>query len=112
MNKAAPGLIGHNSQDVSIRVEVRLFNSLSKYSALLSQSNVLEFPAGARIGDVVDQLKLPAPEVFLVLLNGRDVTPGPYQGGVINRERELENGDVVAFSGPVPYSYGYGSPVV
>lgn len=108
----APGRIGHNSQDISIRVEVRLFNSLSKYSNLLSESNILEFPAGARIGDVVDQLKLPTPEVFLVLLNGRDVTPGPYQGGAINREKELEDGDIVAFSGPVPYSYGYGAPVV
>lgn len=112
MNGAASGTIGHNSQDVSIRVEVRLFNSLAKYSNFLGESKVLEFPAGARIGDVVDQLKLPAPEVFLVLLNGRDVTPGPYRGGIINRERELENGDIVAFSGPVPYSYGYGAPVV
>ena len=24
----------------------------------------------------------------------------------------LNDGDVIAFSGPVPYSYGYGAPIV
>jgi hypothetical protein len=55
---------------------------------------------------------LPIPEIFLVLRNGRDVTPGIYQGGVVNTEVALDDGDVIAFSGPVPYSWAYGAPVV
>ena len=50
--------------------------------------------------------------IFLVLRNGRDITPGIYQGGVVNADAGLSDGDVIAFSGPVPYSYGYGAPVV
>jgi hypothetical protein len=54
---------------------------------------------------------LPKDKVFLVLRNGRDVTPG-LVGAEVNVETALEDGDVIAFSGPVPYSYGYGAPVV
>ena len=45
-------------------------------------------------------------------MNGRDVTPGVYRGGAINREAALKDGDRLAFSGPVPYSFGYGAPAV
>ena len=51
-------------------------------------------------------------ESVLVLRNGRDVSPGLYQGGNVNTEAYLDEGDVIAFSGPVPYSFGYGAPVV
>ena len=44
--------------------------------------------------------------------NGRDVTPGIYRGGVVNTEAVLDDGDVIAVSGPVPYSWAYGAPVV
>lgn len=104
--------IGHNAAHATVRIEARLFNSLAKYSGGDGLIRRLELAAGATIGDVVAELKLPVPEIFLVLRNGRDVTPGLYQGGVINGGVVLEDGDVVAFSGPVPYSYGYGAPVV
>jgi hypothetical protein len=39
-------------------------------------------------------------------------SPGLYQGGNVNTEAGMNDGDVIAFSGPVPYSYGYGAPVV
>ena len=64
------------------------------------------------IGDLIRELRLPIPEIFLVLRNGRDVTPGIYQGGVVKTEVALDDGDVIAFSGPVPYSWAYGAPVV
>jgi hypothetical protein len=64
------------------------------------------------VGDLIDRFKLPIHDIFLVLKNGRDITPGLYQGGAVNREAVLDDGDVIAFSGPVPYSYGYGAPVV
>ncbi|HRX37629.1 MAG TPA: MoaD/ThiS family protein [Aestuariivirga sp.] len=104
--------IGHNKAPTAIRVEVRLFNSLTKFAGQEGACRMLELMAGATVGDLVDELKLPAPEVFLVLRNGRDVSPGLYGGGRFNREAPLDDGDVVALSGPVPYSYGYGAPVV
>jgi hypothetical protein len=112
MESDTAGWIGHNSQKATVRVTVRLFNSLSKYAAAEGPVMQLELLAGATVGDVVTRLRLPVLEIFLVLRNGRDVTPGPYQGGVINAEVPLEDGDALAFSGPVPYSYGYGAPVV
>ncbi len=45
------------------------------------------------------------------MVNGRDVTPSRV-GAPVNRNREIADGDVVPLSGPVPYSYGYGAPVV
>jgi hypothetical protein len=45
------------------------------------------------------------------LVNGRDITPGRVGDG-IRDYHVLDDGDVVALSGAVPYSYGYGSPVV
>jgi hypothetical protein len=106
------GRIGDNSGISVIRLEARLFNSLSKYADGKGMARQLEMTAGATIGDVIAELGLPVAEIFLVLRNGRDVTPGVYQGGVINSEVALEDGDTIAFSGPVPYSFGYGAPVV
>ena len=39
------------------------------------------------------------------------ITPG-LVGDAVKDYHMIEDGDVVAFSGAVPYSYGYGSPVV
>ena len=104
--------IGHNSGAASLRIEARFFNSLAKYSGHDGLCRKVELAVGSTVGDLVSMFKLPVPEVFLVLRNGRDITPGIYQGGVINSGVVLEDGDTIAFSGPVPYSYGYGAPVV
>lgn len=104
--------IGHNTSGIVLEIEARFFNSLAKYSGHDGLCRKVELPAGAQIGDLIDMFRLPIAEIYLVLLNGRDVTPGLYQGGVVNREVALEQGDVVAFSGPVPYSFGYGAPIV
>jgi molybdopterin converting factor small subunit len=104
--------LGHNSGDVKISVEVRLFNSLAGYAGDGGLCRNLELQAGATVGDVVQELRLPLKDIFLVLRNGRDLSPGLYEGGNVNLQTVLGDGDVVAFSGPVPYSYGYGAPVV
>ncbi len=111
MSGSGAGL-GHNAEGVVLSVEARFFNSLAKYSGHDGLCRRLELPAGASVGDLITMFKLPLDEIFLVLKNGRDITPGLYQGGVVNQEVALEDGDVIAFSGPVPYSYGYGAPVV
>lgn len=104
--------LGHNSSDVVLKVEARFFNSLSKYSGHSGLCRKVEVPAGTSVGDLIEMFALPLAEIFLVLKNGRDITPGLYQGGLVNKEAALDDGDVIAFSGPIPYSFGYGAPVV
>ena len=112
MPQPAIARAGDNSRLAVVRVEARLFNSLARYGGAEGAFRRLDLPAGATVGDVIDLLGLPSSEIFLVLLNGRDVTPGVYRGGAVNREAALDDGDRIAFSGPVPYSFGYGAPVV
>ncbi len=103
--------IGHNSELSQISIETRLFNSLSQYAEAGGWRQSLKLPPGSRIGDIVRLLGLPHPEIFLVMRNGRDVTPG-LVGDQVSLDVEVNDGDVIAFSGPVPYSYGFGAPVV
>jgi hypothetical protein len=103
-------MIGHNLGDLTIEVEVRMFNSLSRFGGRDGHRRILSLSADSTIGDILDRLQTPPGEVFLALQNGRDVTPSPYAD--LNTERTIDEGDVVALSGPVPYSWGYGSPVV
>ena len=102
---------GHNSANVEITIEVRTFNSLAKYGPSGSRCRVMSLPAGSTVGDLACRMGIPSSEIFLVLVNGRDITPG-LVGDRIKDYHVIEEGDVVAFSGAVPYSYGYGSPVV
>ena len=104
--------IGHNAQGGVLKIEARFFNSLARYSGTDGLVRRLELEPGATVGDLIRIFRMPLPEIFLVLRNGRDITPGLYQGGVVNESVALDDGDVIAFSGPVPYSYGYGAPVV
>lgn len=105
-------LIGHNAHGTVLRIEARFFNSLAKYSGVDGLVRKVELEAGATVGDIIHMFGMPLPEIFLVLRNGRDITPGLYEGGNVNQNVALDDGDVIAFSGPVPYSYGYGAPVV
>lgn len=103
--------LGHNSEKATVTIESRLFNSLTKYRGERTCRENFTLPAGSTIGDVLQAWGLPRKEVFLCLKNGRDVTPG-LVGADVNVNAVLEEGDVIAFSGPVPYSYGYGAPIV
>ena len=103
--------IGHNSQDITVTAEVRLFNAVSRFANGEGSQRRIELPAGTTVGELADRLGIPRGDIFLVLVNGRDVTPG-LVGAAIKGHHVVEEGDVVAFSGAVPYSYGYGAPVV
>ncbi|SCA57971.1 conserved hypothetical protein [Candidatus Terasakiella magnetica] len=103
-------MIGHNSGDTKVTITVKLFNSMHTKGNPAAVQDPLEYPVGTTVGDVFRDLKLPLDELFLILVNGRDISPGLV--GDIRFAHELEEGDVIAFSGPVPYSYGYGAPVV
>ena len=107
--QTAPATIGHNSRSTRIAVEVKLFNSLTRHGDGRPVQE-LDLKAGATVGDVVRHFAIPASAVYLVLVNGRDVTRTLGDG--VNLDRELDDGDVVALSGPVPFSWGYGAAVV
>ena len=94
-----------------INLEVRLFNSLTRYA---EQGNpvALSVPEGSTIGEVLRRLPVPEEEIFLLTLNGRNVMRGFGLRSGIETDRELREGDVLSFSGPVPFSRGYGSPVI
>ena len=102
--------IGDNSGDVEFEIEVRAFNSLARFLNDRSRRCLLSIPAGSTVGDILERLEIPARDVFLVLCNGKDVTPGLDDG--VHTAFQPEPGDVIALSGPVPYSWGYGAPVV
>ena len=111
MLDAAPAPIGHNIADIVVRVEVRFFNAIARYAGPRGLRQRLTVPAGTTVGELADRLGVPRTELFLVLVNGRDITPG-LVGDAVKGHHVLDDGDVVALSGAVPYSYGYGSPVV
>ncbi len=102
--------MGHNTGGVTVTVEVRLFNTLRKYADAGGVTKTFELPAGSSVGDIVRELAIPLHKIHLALRNGRDITPGLHTD--INTEAALDEGDVIALSGPVPYSWGYGAPVV
>lgn len=106
----ASRMMGHNIGDITVTIEVRLFNSLSGYSGNGGKPVTLPIPAGSSVGDVLRTLKIPGEKVFLALRNGRDITPSLHDP--VNEDAILDEGDVLGLSGPVPYSWGYGAPIV
>ncbi len=103
-------LIGHNIRAVTVTIELRLFNSLHAYAGAADGVIPLSLPAGSCVGDILRRLAIPPDKVFLALCNGRDITRSLHTP--LNTDAILDEGDVIALSGPVPYSWGYGAPVV
>ena len=100
---------GHNSGDIEVNVEVRFFNSISRYRNGQGPFARTSFPAGSDVGDILKQYGIRPDEVFLIFVNGRDISK---ELNGVRTSYVLEEGDVVSLSGPVPYSWGYGAPVV
>ena len=88
----------------------RITNSLAHHNAAPLGPQNLSIAAGSTLGDLLREIELPAQRVHIAMVNGRDVTP--LLNGGIETGHLLEDGDAVALSGPVPCSWGYGSPVV
>lgn len=103
-------LLGHNAAGIEVSVEVRMYNSVSRYSGGEGIKRNLSLPAGSDIADILRTLAIPAEAVFLIFVNGRDITPMLNQG--VRTSYVIEEGDMIALSGPVPYSWAYGAPVV
>lgn len=102
--------IGHNSGDAAMTIQVKLFNSLSQFGGRNGGQFPLTLPVGTTVGELIGRLGIPRKEVFLVFVNGRDISPRLHEE--VRMAREIEPGDTVALTGPIPYSWGYGAPVV
>ena len=94
-----------------IEIEIRLFNALSRYAGKNNPMR-LELPSRSTVGDALQRLPVPEKEIFLLTHNGRNLMCGFGFGSGIETAHELRDGDVLAFSGPIPFSRGYGSPVI
>ena len=106
--------IGHNSGDTNIEFVVKGFNSITPFVAKNGAPLPMKMKAGSTLRDLVEALGIPKDKIFLAMKNGRDVTKGIYPANnpKCNFEVVIDEGDHISFSGPVPYSYGYGSAVV
>ena len=58
--------------------------------------------------DVVQSLKVPARAIHVIFRNGRVIGHSLGEAG----SATVNHGDIIALSGPVPFSRGYGAPVV
>ncbi len=94
-----------------MEIEIRLFNALTRYAGKRNPMR-LELPSRSTVGDALRCLPVPEKEIFLLTHNGRNVMCGFGFGSGIETTRELADGDVLALSGAVPFSRGYGSPVI
>lgn len=87
-----------------MQVEVRMFNTMTRYAKGRGARCRLSLGAEATVGEVLSALGIPPGEVYLVMVNGRDITPR-VKGLPVWTSRALANGDVVALSGPVPFTW-------
>jgi molybdopterin converting factor small subunit len=94
-----------------IEIQVARFNSLRRPGAPLTPSRLV-LPDGATVGDALERLEADGERPFLVLLNGRNILRGVGPQAGVERDIPLRHGDRLALSGPIPFSRGYGSPVV
>ena len=99
----------HDCADLSIEFELRSFNRIQPPDGDGVVNSKLELAAGSTIGDVLQRFGIPTGELFIALINGRDLSLGPSE---LRLERLLDEGDVLALSGPVPHSWGYRAPIV
>ena len=92
-----------------MEIEVALFNSLGRFSEKREPLRI-KVARGSRVGDLVGRLGIPRDQIYVAFVNGRCVMAD--LGRQLEDWVELSDGDRVAFSGPVPFSRGYGAPVV
>jgi hypothetical protein len=91
-----------------MNIEVHLYNSLVKYGPG-NRRMELEVPDGVGPADVARMLSIPPAEIYAAWHNGRNIMTA--FGGTLETSIALHAGDRLAFSGPVPFSRGYGAPV-
>ena len=90
-----------------MQFEIRFFNSMRRHSGG-KLTCLLDTTERSTILDVVQSFAIPPQDIHLVFHNGRVIGHSVDETG----NTVLSDGDTVGFSGPVPFSRGYGTPVV
>lgn len=92
-----------------MQVEVCFYNSMAKFAKNGAATRMV-LPDDATLGDLLATLGIPRNEIFILFVNGRGMLAGPR--GHVEPGAALAEGDRLAFSGPIPFSRAYGTPVV
>lgn len=87
--------IDHRVEQASVAIEARFFNSMLDHSPSGGMRETVLLEAGATVADVIRELGLPGQDIHLILKNGCPVEPAAA----------VNNGDRIAFSGPVPFNW-------
>jgi molybdopterin converting factor small subunit len=96
----------------AVSIEVRFFTSLTKYTDSPRFAERIDVAADTTVGDLVERYGLPISGISRILCNGRDMNPGSYTGRAFDLGASLSDGDVIAFTGPMPDILGYRGAVL
>ena len=88
-----------------------MFNSVGRF-APGKRYFKLALPYNETVGELIKQLKVPEKEIFLVLHNGKNIMRYDDLNSIIDKERIIRDGDVLALSGPVTRSRCHGVRIV
>jgi len=88
-----------------------MFNSVGRF-APGKRYFKLALPYNETVGELIEQLKVPEKEIFLVLHNGKNIMRYDELNSDIDKERIIKDGDVLALSGPVTRSRDHGARIV
>jgi len=88
-----------------------MFNSVGQF-APGKRYFKLALPDNESVGELIKQLKVPEEEIFLVLHNGKNIMRYDGLNSVIDKEKIIRDGDVLALSGPAIRSRGHGARMV
>ena len=94
-----------------ITVCIKMFNSVGRF-APGKRYFKLALPYNETVGELIKQLKVPEKEIFLVLHNGKNIMRYDDLNSIIDKERIIRDGDVLALSGPVTRSRCHGVQTV
>jgi len=88
------------------RIEVRLYNSLRKPGD--NTSRMLELDREITVGELVGRMGINGHDIYVAFKNGTPLGRGLEAAA----DTWLGDGDVIALSGPIPFSWAYGAPIV
>jgi sulfur carrier protein ThiS len=88
-----------------VGIEVRIYNSLQKFVA--QPRITLDIQGQVSVAAQVHQLGIDGREIYVAFKNGKPLGRGMAAAA----DTTLSNGDSLALSGPIPFSWGYGAPV-
>jgi hypothetical protein len=88
-----------------VAVEVRIYNSLQKF---VPQAKLnLEVDGEMTVATIVEHLRIDGREIYVAFKNGTPLGRGIAAAA----DTTVGDGDILALSGPIPFSWGYGAPV-